>query len=151
MFKIIITGILLCITSFFIIQRAIVEIKKENQPQQELITIFIKDKEITTNFDCSAVEPIQIQINSNQNKFEKITQYLFTNELQTYAQYQKIQVEDLILKIYLKSDTRPDGRPLTSLSSCEMAHLYSVLEKTFTQFEEIKSVELLVGDSVLEL
>ena len=151
MFKIIFTGILLLITSFFIIQRALFEIKKENLPKQELVTVFIQDKEIAANSDCSVVDTFQIQINADENKFEQIAKYLFANELQTYATYQEMQLENSILKIYFKSDVRPDGRPITSLSSCEISHLYSVLEKTFTQFEQVKSIELFVGERKLEL
>lgn len=150
MFKNILIAILLLITTFFIIQRAIFEIKKEEIEEKTFTTIYIQDKEIVETTDCSVVKPIQIKIKANEEKYNQIAQYLFDTELKSYANYQKIKLKNRILQIYVESDLRPDGRPLTSLSSCEIAHLYSVLEKTFTQFDEVDSVELFVGESKVE-
>lgn len=140
--------IILLITLFFVIQKTYFKESILEEMEQEII-IYVQDAELI-NQTCEATKQTTIMVSSEIEKYSEALVYVFENELKSYGLYDSYTVTDKELKILLESNTRPDGRPLSSLSSCEIEHLQSTLFKTFTQFEEIDSVALYSPEGVVE-
>lgn len=140
--------IILLITLFFLIQKTYFKESILEEMEQEII-VYVQDEELI-NQTCEATKQTIIRASSEASKYSEILTYLFENELNSYGLYDSYTIIDRELKILLESNMRSDGRPISSLSSCEIEHLQSSLFKTFTQFEEIDSVALYSPQGVVE-
>lgn len=108
---------------------------KTNQYTTVSVDVYLQNKETARVSDCSATEKVTTSIEINKKGIEdSVLQFLFESELSMYGEYESVEVSDGVAQIYLKSDQTPMGNPLSSLSSCEIQHLQSVLKDTLKQY-----------------
>lgn len=113
----------------------------DNVPESMTLSVYTQDKNKLAS-SCGITKKETFQIPKTLAVADASLRFLFTEELSMYGVYQSVTIEDKIAKIQLASDTIPTGRPYSSLSSCEVEHLTSVLKETLTQYDSITSVEL---------
>lgn len=107
------------------------------------LTVYIQDRELSIkNTDCSITKKVTYQIPVTLARADASLEILFADELSAYGVYKSVSIVNGVAKIMLESDMTPAGHPIGSLSSCQSSHLMSVLQKTLTQYNSIKSVEL---------
>lgn len=106
------------------------------------ISVYIQNKEVAKVKDCGATSLTSYQVPKTTAVADVSLRVLFSDELSMYGKYKSVTISNGIAKIMLDSDMTPKNYPIGSLSSCESSHLMSVLTKTLTQYNTIKSVEL---------
>jgi len=111
-------------------------------PEMMTLNLFIQNKEIARTRDCAVTQMITVEVPKTLAVADVSVRILFEDELAQYGKYKNATLENGVAKVYLESTTTLNGKPLISLSSCEIGHIQSVLRDTLTQYETIKSVEL---------
>lgn len=84
---------------------------------------------------CGATNPVLVEESKTVTVADASLRFLFRYQLGAYGMYQSVEIQNGIAKVYIY-----EKKP--SLASCEHEHLFSVLEKTLTQYPTIKKVEL---------
>ena len=120
------------------------ETTSEETKQDELmdITVHLQDKEVAMNSDCGVTYPKIVKVTKTKGIADASLKYLFATELSKYGKYESILIKENIAQIVISNENDPNGLRISSLSSCESRHLFSVLTDTLTQYENIESVEL---------
>lgn len=105
------------------------------ESQKINIVVYIQDKSKVFSETCSAVKPASIVMPKTNSVLDVSLRYLFTEELARYGTYESVKVANGIAKVFIYEK-------MNSYSSCESAHLRSVIENTLTQYPTIQKVEL---------
>lgn len=113
----------------------------DNVPVSMPLSIYMQDKEKLAT-TCTATKKVTFQVPKTVEVADASLKLLFDEELSAYGVYKSVTIENKVAKITLASDTTPAGKPYTSLSSCEIGQITSVLKDTLTQYNTITSVEL---------
>ncbi len=100
-------------------------------PELMSLTVYRQDKAALAADRCDATAVADASL-----------KLLFEEELAYYGAYASVSIENSIAKVQLAGTALPSGRPYSSLSSCEIGHITSVLTDTLTQYSSIKSVQL---------
>ncbi|MFA7252295.1 MAG: hypothetical protein WC027_00345 [Candidatus Paceibacterota bacterium] len=108
----------------------------------ELI-LYIQDKTQVATNSCSITHQVVYKIPKTTAVADASLRILFNGELFSYGSYKSVTIVNGVAKVMLESNLTKAGKPIGSLSSCESSHLLSVLRDTLTQYDSIKSVELL--------
>lgn len=119
-------------------------------PDMMELTLFIQNKEIAKTRDCAVTQSVIVEVPETTAVADASLKYLFQDELLKYGVYKKATLENGVANVYLESNMLPSGRPFTSLSSCEIGHLQSVLNDTLTQYPTIRTVEIYTPKGKLE-
>ncbi len=106
------------------------------------LTLYIQNKEVAKTSDCGVTKKVVYQVPKTSAVADASLKILFENELSQYGMYKSVAISNGIAKVNLTSENTPLGFPISSLSSCQISHLTSVLKDTLTQYSTIKSVEL---------
>ncbi len=106
------------------------------------LDIYIQNTDAAKMNDCRATQKVSYKVPKNPNVADISIRILFAKELAKYGTYESVTVSNGIAKINLQSDLTPNGIQISSLSSCEIGHLLSVLKNTLTQYSNIQSVVL---------
>lgn len=114
------------------------------------VDVYIQDKEIAAASDCSTIKKIAVQIPKTSDIADASLAFLFGEELAQYGEYDHVEVAGNVAKVFLKNSILPSGAPISSLSSCQVGHITSVLEGTLTQYGEIEFVELYSPEGKVE-
>lgn len=135
--------ITLIVLGYFLINDTSKQIDYYFYPPNTLVNVdvYLQNKEIARTSDCSITKKVNVSISADEEMFiHSVIRFLFEDELSKYGEYESVQVSGQVAQIYLKSNQTPQGTPVGSLSSCEVGHLYSVLEDTLKQYsiEKIK-------------
>ena len=117
---------------------------------QTVLTLYLQNKELAATSDCGATYPVSYLVPKTTAVADASLKILFSKELARYGVYKSVSVVNRVAKVMLQSDMAPDGKPLTSLSSCEKTHLHAVLRDTLSQYPSIKSVELYAPNGKIE-
>lgn len=119
-------------------------IKKLSVSEEEMmeITLFIQDKNMAQMSDCGATYKTTRQIPKTTGVLNASLEILFQEELAQYGEYDSVKIEAGIAQVRLKNSLTAKGVPISSLSSCEVGRLLSVLEDTLTQYPGVSAVEL---------
>ena len=141
--------VIFLVVAFFLIQDKYFKESIIDEKSQDVV-LYIQDESMIDQ-TCAATKQKIITVSSEKNKYSEILEYLFETELQAYGEYDSFLIVDNQLKIMFASDMRPDNRPISSLSSCEIEHIQTVLSSTFTQFDDISSVALYSPAGVIDL
>lgn len=112
----------------------------DQKPESMPLTVYIQDKSVANR--CDATKAVTYQVPKTTGVADASLDLLFKEELSNYGVYSSVNIENTVAKVQLKNDTLPSSRPYSSLSSCEVGHLTSVLKDTLTQYGSIKSVQL---------
>lgn len=112
--------------------------------------IFVQDKEVAKEKDCGVTVKKIVKLPKTSGAMEFSLAILFNSELSRYGKYDSLTVQDGVAKVMLRSSTTPSGAPLSSLSSCEVQHLTSVLKDTLTQYPGISTVQLYSPEGKVE-
>lgn len=143
--------ILLAITTYFVIDRAFnSEETKESDMEMMSITVFIQDKEAARTSDCSITVPVVYEIPKTQAVLDASLKTLFEEELVRYGTYESVEIVDTTARVNLATSDTQSGASLSSLSSCEVGHLTSVLTDTLTQYDGFDSVEIYSPEGLVE-
>jgi hypothetical protein len=147
MIKHILTFIVLIIVTYFVIQRAF--FVEQNQTQEMMsVTVYVQDKEQARISDCSITIPVAYQILKQDNIIDASLKKLFEEELALYGVYQSVKIENNIAQVFIGPGL--NNKKLESLSSCEIGHLFAVLEDTLTQYDAVSTVELYMDGEKVE-
>ncbi len=107
------------------------------------LILYIQDKAQVATNSCSVTHKALYKIPKTTTVTDTSLRILFAEELYTYGSYKSVTIVNGVAKVMLESNLTKAGKPIGSLSSCESSHLLSVLKDTLTQYDSIKSVELL--------
>lgn len=110
------------------------------------IALYVQDKNAAKNKDCKITTKIEYTIPKTSAVADVALKILFSDELLKYGSYKSVNIENGIANVTLASDMTSEGKPISSLSSCEIGHLMSVLKDTLVQYESVKSVKLFSSD-----
>lgn len=113
-------------------------------PAEEVIpvVVYLQNKEAAMVSDCGITYPKAIDIPRTTAVADASLAFLFTEELAQYGTYQSVVVNDGVAKVTIVNQADPTGMWISSMSSCESSHLFSVIEDTLTQYSAITAVEL---------
>lgn len=114
------------------------------------ISVFIQDKQAAFDSDCSVTQKVTYEIPRTEGVADASLRILFSEELARYGTYESILVENETAFVTIRTDATTSGNLLESLSSCEIAHLQSVLGDTLTQYPAIKRIEILTQDGKVD-
>jgi ABC-type uncharacterized transport system YnjBCD permease subunit len=114
-----------------------------------LLTVFIQDKEAARVRDCRITKKVTYQVLKTSAVADASLKLLFRDELSRYGIYKSVTITDGVAKVMLQSDKGSAGY-LTSLTSCEVGHLLSVLNDTLKQYKTITKVELYSPEGRIE-
>ncbi len=114
------------------------------------LDIYVQNKEVAEKSDCRVTQKVSYVIPKTFAVADASLRILFSDELKRYGEYESVIILDEVARVSLKSDMMTDGKPLGSLSSCEVGHLNGVLHDTLTQYPTIKSVELYTPSGKVE-
>jgi len=106
------------------------------------LTLYIQNKEVAKTSDCGVTQKIVYQVPKTSAVADASLKILFDGELSDYGVYKSVDISNGVAKVELESENTPLGFPISSLSSCQISQLTSVLKDTLTQYSSIKSVEL---------
>jgi hypothetical protein len=108
------------------------------------LNIFVQDESKINSEGCDATKQMSITVPYSQRIAHESLNFLFNNggDLSEYANYKDVKIENGIAKIELSNSLTKSGAPISSLSSCQIEHLNSVLDKTLTQYSTVNSVEI---------
>lgn len=113
-----------------------------NNPELMSLTVYIQDKAALAADRCDATKAVVYKVSKTTAVADTSLKLLFKDELANYGIYSSVSIENTVAKVQLTHNNLPSGRPYSSLSSCEIGHLTSVLTDTLTQYDSIKSVQL---------
>lgn len=114
------------------------------------LVVYLQDKNAAISSDCGITYPKNIQVPKTTAVADASLTYLFENELSKYGNYESVVIKDSVAEVTISNDNYPSGRKISSLSSCESSHLFTVLEDTLTQYEAITSVDLFSPSGKIE-
>lgn len=106
------------------------------------MTVHLQEKEVAMESDCGVTYPKIVKVPNTKGIADASLKYLFSNELSQYGKYESILIKEKVAQIVISNENDPNGLRISSLSSCESRHLFSVLNDTLTQYNNIDSVEL---------
>ncbi|HEY1037553.1 MAG TPA: hypothetical protein VGE62_03130 [Candidatus Paceibacterota bacterium] len=106
------------------------------------LTLYVQDKEIARVSDCSATRKVTYEVPKTTAVADASLRILFGDELARYGTYESVRIEDGVAKVTISNSKVTSAPFIESLSSCEAAHLMSVLNKTLAQYESVQSVEI---------
>jgi len=106
------------------------------------LVVYLQDKDAAILSDCGVTYKKEIQVAYTKAVADASLRYLFENELSQYGKYESVVIRDDVAEVTISEDTDASGSTASSLSSCEISHLFAVLEDTLTQYETIESVEV---------
>jgi hypothetical protein len=108
------------------------------------LNLFLQDKSKVESGDCGITQQTTVTVPYTKRTADASLRFLLDNggELSKYANYKDVRIENGIAKIELENSMTKDGQPISSLSSCEITHLESVLNDTLTQYSSINSIEI---------
>lgn len=109
--------------------------------QMDLV-VYHQDVEAAITSDCGITIATTIQVPQTKAVADASLKYLFTDELDQYGEYESVVIKDGVAQITVTNEDDPTGLKLSSLSSCESRHLFSVLGDTLMQYNTITSIEL---------
>jgi len=107
------------------------------------LILYIQDRAQVATNSCSVTHKAFYRIPKTTAVADASLRILFAEELYSYGSYKSVTIVNSVAKVMLESNLTKAGKPICSLSSCESSHLLSVLNDTLTQYNSIKSVELL--------
>lgn len=113
-----------------------------NASQTMSLTVYKQDKSAVAANRCDATKSVTYQVPKTAAVADASLKLLFGEELASYGVYKSVSIESGIAKIQFAGTATPSGRPYSSLSSCEIGHVTSVLDDTLKQYSSIKSVQL---------
>lgn len=133
------TAILVTLFCVFYISKNKIDIQKE---ETMILNVYIQNKNIAENTDCSVTKKIVYIVPKTLAVSDVSLKILFKDELAEYGVYDSVRISSGTAKILLKNITLPSGKDFSSLSSCQIGHLLSVLNDTLTQYKTITKIEL---------
>ncbi len=114
------------------------------------LSLYIQDINYVENNSCSVTKKVTYKVPKTTAVADTSLKILFAGELSDYGIYQSVNILNGVAKIILVSDTNSEGRPISSLSSCESSHLLSVLNDTLKQYPSIQTVQLLSPNGIIQ-
>ncbi len=114
------------------------------------LTLYVQDKEAARTKDCGVTIKETRLVPKTTAVADTSLKMLFASELSQYGTYKSVSISNGIAKVELQNNKTASGNPISSLSSCEIIHLTSVLNTTLTQYPTINSVELYSPEGKIE-
>jgi len=114
------------------------------------LSLYIQDINYVENNSCSVTKKVTYKVPKTTAVADASLRILFGEELSAYGIYQSVNISNGVAKIILASDTNSEGRPISSLSSCESSHLLSVLNDTLKQYPSVQTVQLLSPNGIIQ-
>lgn len=114
------------------------------------LVVYLQDKDIAIKSDCGVTYPKTIKVQKTVAVADASLAYLFKNELLKYGSYQSVTIKGGVAKVTLSNVNDSAGLKISSLSSCESRHLFSVIKDTLLQYQTISSIELYTPSGKIE-
>jgi hypothetical protein len=121
-----------------------------NLDRKSTLVLFVQDKEAAATSDCRVTKKITKEVPFTITPIDTSLRVLFEDELSSYGKYQQVVVSNGLARVYLESALTPDGYPISSLSSCQVGHLFAVIQSTLTQYDSVNRVELYTTEGKIE-
>jgi hypothetical protein len=113
-----------------------------NEEEMMAVSLYVQNKQAAATSDCGVTEKVAVSLPKTEAVADASLRFLFEQELSAYGTYDSLTIADKVAQVKLASDHTSSGAPLSSLSSCQITHLTSVLHDTLTQYPTITTVEL---------